>query len=47
VLACKKVRVSATSENPGNLLEFEIPSGNTGNLLESPAPPGNFYIVDR
>ena len=27
-------RVSTTSGNAGNLLEFEIPSGNTGNNLE-------------
>jgi len=29
---CTLIRVSTTSGNTGNLLEFEIPSGSTGNL---------------
>jgi len=28
------IRLSATLENTGNLLEFEIAPGNAGNLLE-------------
>jgi len=27
-------RVSMTTGNTGNLLEFEMPPGNTGNILE-------------
>jgi len=38
------VRVSISSGNPGNLLEFEIPSGNTGNLVNLTDPPGNVRI---
>jgi len=35
--------VSIVPENPGNLLEFEIPPENTGSLLEFFDASGKFY----
>ena len=40
----RHIRVSTTSGNPGNLLEFKNPPGNPGNLLEFNGPPGNLCV---
>ena len=40
-------RVYTTSQNTGNLLEFDIPSGNTGISWNLIAPPGTFCATVR